>query len=371
MTDSPLTYAASGVDYDSLDAFKRHCQGAAAQTGSFLTRYGMKEWAGTRGESAFLIETPGGIIAHVEEGLGTKNLVADAMLPGKNGFEPYFPIGIDVVAAIVNDMITVGAVPTALAMHVAVGDAAWFGLHGRGAQFASGFAHGCGLAGATWGGGETPVLKSIVNSGAAVLSGSAVGFVEDPKKMVPGVVDAGMEIVFIASSGIHANGITLCRSIAERLPGGFHFSIPGGKTFGEELLSPTAIYVPLIRELLRRSVVPSYIVNVTGHGWRKLMRARGDFEYRITEIGELSPLFKFLGYDAGVELREAYGTFNMGVGFALYLNSSAVSEALAIARDLGFIAWRAGVVEKGKNGRQVTIEPLGMTFGGDELELRG
>src|SRR5688500_6199542 len=98
----PLNYAATGVNYDVLDQFKRHCQRAASTTLDMLAPHGVSEPPGIRGESAYLVETPDEYLAHVEEGLGTKNLVADAVL-ARPDFRPYFNIGIDTVAAIVND----------------------------------------------------------------------------------------------------------------------------------------------------------------------------------------------------------------------------------------------------------------------------
>src|SRR5690606_10378971 len=99
---SSLSYEQSGVNYDALDAFKRACQKAAATTTSALQQHGLSEPARIRGESAYLIETPDEYLAHVEEGLGTKNLVADAMLK-LTGKSFYANIGIDTVATIVND----------------------------------------------------------------------------------------------------------------------------------------------------------------------------------------------------------------------------------------------------------------------------
>ena len=75
-----LSYENSGVDYDRLDAFKRACQQAAAQTVGALAAHNLKEPASIRGESAYLLEAADHYLAHVEEGLGTKNLVADEML---------------------------------------------------------------------------------------------------------------------------------------------------------------------------------------------------------------------------------------------------------------------------------------------------
>src|SRR3982751_2607285 len=157
---SGLSYEQSGVDYDQLDAFKRACQRAAAPTAEALAAHGMREPAAIRGESAYLIETPDEYLAHVEEGLGTKNLIADAMqkLTGRSF---YRNVGIDTVATIVNDLVTTGALPVSVAMHAAVGDGDWFAGAGRAAELAAGFADGCRQADAVWGGGETPTLRGI------------------------------------------------------------------------------------------------------------------------------------------------------------------------------------------------------------------
>src|SRR5215216_2050369 len=108
MASESMSYEQSGVRYDMLDAFKRACQREAATTVSMLQRHGLREPANVRGESAYLIEGEDEYLAHVEEGLGTKNLIADAMLEltGKSYYEN---IGIDTVATIVNDLITTGA----------------------------------------------------------------------------------------------------------------------------------------------------------------------------------------------------------------------------------------------------------------------
>src|SRR5580658_3380955 len=138
----PLNYRDSGVDYGPLDAFKRTCQRAAATTVGALAAQGLSEPPSVRGESAYLIETPDEFLAHVEEGLGTKNLVADAMLE-LTGKSFYANIGIDTVATIVNDLATTGALPISIAMHAAVGDGSWFANTARSEDLARGFAAGC------------------------------------------------------------------------------------------------------------------------------------------------------------------------------------------------------------------------------------
>jgi hypothetical protein len=110
----PLTYAGAGVDYEALDAFKRACQEAARSTVGALAGRDLREPPGVRGESAYLLETDDGYLAHVEEGLGTKNLIADAMFDA-TGESFYRHVGIDTVATIVNDLVTCGAEPAIVA----------------------------------------------------------------------------------------------------------------------------------------------------------------------------------------------------------------------------------------------------------------
>src|SRR5207237_7946547 len=110
----------------------------------------------------------------VEEHLGPKNHVADALLK-LTGRSLYENIGIDTVATIVNDLVTTGALPLSVAMHAAVGDSSWFEDTQRANDLARGFAEGCRRAQAAWGGGETPALKDIVQRDAIDLAGSEVG----------------------------------------------------------------------------------------------------------------------------------------------------------------------------------------------------
>src|SRR5690349_23985 len=115
-----LSYEQTGVKYDLIDAFKRACQQAGRVTTAALAQHGPAEPANVRGESAYFLESADEYLAVVEEGLGTKNLVADAML-ALTGKSYYRNIGIDLVATIVNDLATCGAAPMAAAMFLAAG----------------------------------------------------------------------------------------------------------------------------------------------------------------------------------------------------------------------------------------------------------
>jgi len=368
-TPHGLSYESAGVDYHQLDAFKRACQRAAAATTGALAAHGLSEPAGTRGESAYLIETPDEYIAHVEEGLGTKNLIADAMLE-QTGQSFYRNIGIDTVATIVNDLITTGALPVSVAMHAAVGDAAWFADPRRSEELAAGFAQGCLAAGAVWGGGETPTLRGIVNPQTIVLAGSAVGRVRPKDRRITGAVREGDAMIFLASSGVQTNGLTLCRKISEQLPDGYLTPIGDGRTYGEALLDASLIYVRYLAALQRAEIDVHYAVHVTGHGWRKLMRLTEPFVYRLTEIRQPPAVFQFIRQAGPVSEREAYATFNMGVGFAVYVRPDDATACLKLAAEMGYVGWQGGIVLKNGQRKAVEIEPLGITFEAETLQVR-
>jgi phosphoribosylformylglycinamidine cyclo-ligase len=363
-----MSYQNSGVDYDRLDAFKRLCQSAAATTSGALAAHGMSEVPGTRGESAYLIETEHGYLAHVEEGLGTKNLIADEMLR-LTGKSFYTNIGIDTVATIVNDLITVGALPLSVAMHAAVGDAAWF-IDSVSADLANGFVEGCRRSQAVWGGGETPALRGIVNPSTIVLAGSAIGRITPKSNRIQNQLHDGDAIIFFASSGVHTNGLTLCRQIAQNLPHGYLTKIDGARTYGEALLDASIIYVNFIATAQRLGLPLHYAAHVTGHGWRKLMRLPDPFVYRINDVRPPPAIFKFLMQAGPIDLREAYATFNMGVGFAVFVAASDADRCLGCAKDSGYDAWIGGTVIKQVNRKAVEIIPLGLTYEADTLKLR-
>ena len=367
---SSLSYESSGVRYDTLDAFKRACQQAAAGTTGALAKHGLKEPEKIRGESAYLLETDDGYLAHVEEGLGTKNLVADAML-SLTGKSYYANIGIDTVATIVNDLVTTGALPISVAMHAGVGDASWFENEQRAGDLARGFAEGCKKADAVWGGGETPALKGIIDPSTIVLAGSAIGRIKDKAHRITGDVVEQDAIVLLASSGVQTNGLTLCRKIADQLPQGYLTKMDDGRTYGEALLDPSAIYARFVAACQRQNVHLHYAAHITGHGWRKLMRLEEPFVYRMTNLGTGAPeVFNFIHKNGPVDVREMYATFNMGAGFAAFVRQSDVPRTIALALQTGHRAWVGGSVEKMGTRKAVEIAPLGITFEANTLAVR-
>jgi phosphoribosylformylglycinamidine cyclo-ligase len=182
----------------------------------------------------------------------------------------------------------------------------------------------------------------------------------------------GDKIVFLASSGVQTNGLSLCRKVAAQLPHGYQTPIGHGdaRTYGEALLAPSVIYVAFVRECQRRGIKLNYVAHVTGHGWRKLMRLDEPFVYEITHPRPAPALFQFLEEAGPIDRREMYATFNQGVGFAAYVSPDKAEAVLAAAKDTGYDAWLAGHVKKDGTRKAVTVPSLGITFGGETLQVR-
>jgi phosphoribosylformylglycinamidine cyclo-ligase len=252
----------------------------------------------------------------------------------------------------------------------AVGASAWFDDRERTADLVRGWTEACAEAGAVWGGGETPVLAGVIAADTIDLGGACVGIVKPKSRLVLGErLGAGDAIVLLASSGIHANGLTLARAVADRLPAGYATEIGDGTSYGEALLAPTVLYPAVVRALFEAGIDVHYLANVTGHGWRKLMRARRELRYVLHTVPPLTPLFRFVMEPGGIDAAEAYATFNMGAGFAVYVPEAEAARVVEVARAHGIAAWVAGRVEPG--AQEVVIEPLRLRYAAGTLGVRG
>jgi phosphoribosylformylglycinamidine cyclo-ligase len=364
-------YANAGVDYGVIDPGKLLAQRTAAETASELAARGASELVESRGESAYVVELGDRYLATVTEALGTKNLVADAVGPAL-GRSFYDAIAQDTVATILNDLVTVGARPLCLTAYWGAGSSDWFADERRMADLSRGWGAACKEARCAWGGGETQVLKGMIVPSTVVLGGSAVGMIEQKSELVLGSrVAPGDRILFAPAAGIHTNGLTLARKIAEFLPEGYSTKVPGdarGRGFGEALLDPTPLYGRLVEALHDDGVELHYAVHVTGHGWRKLMRSNLELSYVVEKLPAVPPVLAQLVEVAGLGAEESYGTFKMCACFAQNVPANLAARAVETADAHGFRLLDAGRVETGP--RRVVLEPLGVTYEGTTLAIR-
>ena len=359
-------YRQAGVDYDVLDEAKRAALAQALATSGLLSRRGGKALDASRGQPAFVFSLGSQNLAFVVEGLGTKSIIARQYeeLTGESRFDA---VAYDTVAAIVNDLCCVGAAPLVVNAYFATGSGDWY-AGSRSDDLRDGWRRACEAAGATWGGGESPTLPGLVEPAEIELAGAAVGVVPDGVEPVLGQdLAPGDAIVFVESSGLHANGASLARKVASGLPDGLLTEIPGGRRFGEALLDPSIVYADLIARVIARGVRVSYLSHITGHGLLKLMRTGSPLTYRIRSLPNVPPVLRFLADQAGMSEREAYTTLNMGVGFAVYCRADDASAVVEEAGTVGLRAEVAGVVEEGP--RRVVIEPIDVVLEGEEMVL--
>jgi len=367
-SQAPLTYDQAGVNYDLIDPLKITAQRAAAATASHLAGHGFSEVKASRGESAYVVDVGPFYVASIVECLGTKTLVADEMarLTGRSFFAG---IAQDTIAMAVNDLITVGATPLVVQAYWAAGGSDWFGDAQRAQALVAGWKAACDTCQVAWGGGETPALAGIVEDGRIDLAASCTGLINPKERLSVGdKLGPGDAIVLLASSGIHANGLSLARKLAERLPQGYLTEIEPGLTYGEALLAPTALYSPVTEALWKAGIAPHYCANITGHGWRKLLRHPAALTYRIHTVPPKTAVLDFIQKQAGQDDREAYSTLNMGAGFAIFVKAGDAERTAQVARACGIHAWVAGTFEAGE--KQLLIEPLGIRFSEDDLALR-
>lgn len=369
MKKSSLTYKQSGVDYSKIDPLKVFAQKAAKKTAKNFSDTGFKEVAASRGESAYVVDCGSFYLASITECLGTKALVADETrkFTGKTYYDL---IAQDTIAYAVNDVITVGARPISIHAYWATGSSEWFDDIKKMKDLVQGWKRSCDFCKVAWGGGETPTLKDIVMKEAIDLAASCVGIIKPKKRLTLGQdLKASDAIIMFASIGIQSNGLTLAREIAKKLPKGYATKISKGTIYGEALLKPTLLYSPLIQDLFDSKVDIHYMSNITGHGWRKIMRHPESLTYRIRKIVPLPRVLKFIVEKGPVELSEAYSTLNMGAGFCIFISEKDIKKVLAIAKKNKIKAYHVGVVEKGP--KQVIIEPLKIVYKGKSLQLRG
>ncbi len=365
---SPLSYEQAGVQYDLIDPLKVAAQRAAAATGAHLAPHGFSEVAGSRGESAYVVDVGPFYVASIVECLGTKTLVADEMqrLTGRSWFAG---IAQDTIAMAINDLITVGATPLVVQAYWAAGGSEWFADAERAEALVAGWKQTCDTCQVAWGGGETPALAGIVEAGRIDLAASCTGLVKPRERLSLGdKLGPGDAIVLLASSGIHANGLSLARKLVERLPQGYLTPVAPGLGYGEALLAPTTLYSPVTEALWAAGVPVHYAANITGHGWRKLLRHPKNLTYRIHTVPPVPPVLAFIQQQAGQGAAEAYGTLNMGAGFALFVPAADAARTVAVAQACGVQAWAAGQVEAG--AKELFIEPLDVHFSGQSLQLR-
>lgn len=275
------------------------------------------------------------------DGVGTKLKIAFLM-------DKHDTVGIDCVAMCVNDVACSGAKPLFFLDYVAVGK----NIPEKVEQIVKGVAEGCVQAGCALVGGETAEMPGFYPVDEYDLAGFCVGM-GDRDKLVDGKnLRAGDALIGVESSGLHSNGFSLVRKVfrisEERL--NLHMN-DLGKTLGEELLTPTKIYVKPLLELMSKVDVHA-ISHITGGGFYENIPRM--IEGDLTAVIEKSkvpvkPIFKII-QNEGIPERDMFNTFNMGIGLCIAVAPDKADEAVRILESCGEKAHIIGEMNQGEKG---------------------
>ncbi len=273
------------------------------------------------------------------DGVGTKLNVARMM-------NRYNTIGIDLVAMSVNDVIVQGAEPLFFLDYIASGS---IDIE-TGRQLIEGVVKGCRDAGCALLGGETAEMPGFYGEGDYELAGFCVGIVEADKLIDGSRVGIGDSIIGIASSGIHSNGLSLARKVFfDRLNLQAQDPVEGLLLpVGEELLTPTKIYVKSILNLLKNFNLKG-LVHITGGGFYdnipRILPERCSALIQRGSWPEL-PIFQAIRKHGQIADGEMFRVFNMGIGMMLIVDSESAPEIVERLGALGEKAYILGSVEK-------------------------
>ena len=334
------SYKAAGVDvtagYRAVDLMKKHV--ARTKTDGAISSIG--GFGGLFQPNLTGMEQP--ILVSGTDGVGTKLKIAFLL-------DKHDTIGIDCVAMCVNDVICVGAKPLFFLDYIAVGK----NYPEKVAEIVSGIAEGCVQSGCALIGGETAEMPGFYPVDEYDVAGFSVGLV-DRKKMIDGTqMKAGDAIVGIRSSGVHSNGFSLVRKIFNIDESSARRYVPEfGKTLGEELLTPTKIYVKAVESLLSACPVKA-ISHITGGGfYENIPRMMTDGMTAKIEKAAVPvlPVFEVMAKTGNIPERDMFNTFNMGVGMCVAVDKNDVHKAVAAIEAAGEKAVVLGEIVSGDEG---------------------
>jgi phosphoribosylformylglycinamidine cyclo-ligase len=335
--DESMDYASAGVDIDLEGSAVASLIGALSKSVRKPGTPGAP--VDLPGGFGGLIEFGDNLLAMATDGVGSKLQIATQL-------EQWGGVGIDCMAMNVNDLLCVGAEPIAFVDYVAVPkpDPA---IH---AALGASLAEACRQARVTLAGGETASLPGIVTE--LDLSGTALGWLPKGEAITGEHLKDGDVLIGLPASGIHSNGYSLVRKIVNHVGLDYTDEAPfdathphrdlhrwteDSVTLGEVVLNPTRIYCDPVVDLLTEARSDSPfgihdihgICHITGGGLSNLLRLHPTLGWDIHSPLPVLPEFEWLQHAGGVETREMYRTFNMGMGMVLAVDAAHAEAILA------------------------------------------
>ncbi len=340
-----LTYRNAGVDIDAGNALVKAIGPLTAKTRRKGVLSGIGGFGGLFDLKACGFKDP--VLVAATDGVGTKLKLAIEM--GKHD-----GIGIDLVAMNVNDIVVQGAEPLFFLDYFACGKLDL----GVAKTVIGSIAKGCEEAGCALIGGETAEMPGMYETGDYDLAGFAVGAVERQALLPRKDIALGDVIIGLPSSGVHANGFSLVRSVVAQT--GLRWSDPApfapNETLGEALLTPTRIYVRQLLETIRTTGAVKALAHITGGGFTdNIPRVLPKELTAEIDLGAfaLPPVFGWLQKEGSIGQDEMLRTFNCGIGMVVIVSAGEVDRVL---KALGDEAFLIGAIVPREGGEAVRLK---------------
>lgn len=341
-------YKQAGVNieagYEAVERMKKH----VAKTARIGALGSLGGFGGMFDLSSLGYKQP--VLVSGTDGVGTKLMIAFA-------FDRHDTIGIDCVAMCVNDIVVQGAEPLFFLDYIACGKAVPEKIE----HIVKGIADGCVEAGCALIGGETAEMPGMYAEDEYDVAGFAVGVVEKEKLVTGDTIVPGDVLIGLASSGLHSNGYSLVRKIIKdanlQLD---HVYEPFACPLGEELLTPTRIYVRAVREALKQFHIKG-MAHITGGGFiENIPRMLPNGLQAEVDYGSwpIPAIFNFLQQHGQLQRMEMFNIFNMGIGFVLAVDSDIVPDVVQLLESCGEKAYIIGRIKEGS----------GVSFAGGKVE---
>lgn len=336
------SYSKAGVNLQKIHSVQRDIGKSIIKSHSFQ-RIG--EVINGFGHYSGLVKLGNIILALHSDGVGTKVLICQKL-------KRFDTIGIDCVAMNVNDIICTGAEPFAFVDYIALKSTNQKLVK----DLVKGLVKGAKSARVAIVGGETAVVSEILtgeSEDAFDIAGTALGFVKHDELILGNEIKIEDRIIGVESNGLHSNGLTLARKVLSK------YSLSDSpnflkKSIGEELLSPTKIYVKPVMELLKdNSVAIHGLAHITGGSFSKLKRLNKKIRFNLSNLRNPEGIFRQIQIDGKIDTKEMYTTFNMGVGFCLILPKKYVDKTIDIFEKYNMNAFEIGKIDSKSRGNVV------------------
>ncbi len=337
------TYKEAGVDvtagYRAVELMKSHIQKTMRpevmdEIGGFAGLFSLEKMN---------IQKP--VLVSGTDGVGTKLKIAFTM-------DRHDTIGMDCVAMCANDVVCCGAQPLFFLDYIATGKL----IPEKVEQIVKGVTDGCIQAGCALIGGETAEMPGFYREDEYDLAGFVVGMVDRDRIITGRTIREGDVLVGLASSGVHSNGFSLVRKVIAPHEHKLNQYDDGlGKSLGEEILTPTRIYVKTILSLIEEYEIKG-IAHITGGGFiENIPRMVPADLGAVIRKGSWNvlPIFHLLKEMGDIPEEDMYNTFNMGIGMILAVSPEVADDVVQSAIRLGEKASVIGEIVKG--GERITI----------------